>query len=272
MVARVAVLSDVHANPWALQAVLADVARAGVEVVVNCGDLVAGPWPDEVVDLLAGCAIPVVHVRGNGDRMVADAHDDLPGWRDDVPAPALAAITWAARHLGDDERALVGAMPLTVELNVEGVGTVAFFHATPTSDEEIILPTSPEGDVTAALDGLEARVAVCGHTHLPDDRDVGGRRWVNAGSVGKPFDHPAPSWLLLGPDVALRRCPYDTDGARRAAVRARGTTAAGRAVAEDFAASLVPPGRQAVLEVFAPAAAAQRGHLAARSMLATLDR
>ena len=271
MLARVAVLSDVHANPWALQAVLADVAEAGVEVIVDCGDLVAGPWPDEAVALLAGCGTAVVHVRGNGDRMVADAHDDLPGWRGDVPEPALTAITWAAQHLGQEERVLVGSMPLITELDVEGVGTVAFFHATPTSDEEIVLPTSPERDVAAALDGLEAPVAVCGHTHLPDDRDVGGRRWINAGSVGKPFDHPAPAWLLLGPDVQARRTPYDTTGAQRAAVRALGATAAGRSVAEDFAASLAPPGREAALEVFTPAVAAQRGRLPARSMLVTLD-
>jgi predicted phosphodiesterase len=83
---RVAVLSDVHGNPWALRAALEDVRRVSVDLVVNCGDLVAGPWPTEVVEELLGCGLPVLSVRGNGDRMVADASD---GRWDDVPPPRV---------------------------------------------------------------------------------------------------------------------------------------------------------------------------------------
>lgn len=272
MVARLAVVSDVHANPWALRAVLGEIAREGVDVVVNCGDLVAGPWPGEVVDLLAGLAAPVVHVRGNGDRMVADAHDARPGWEDDVPAGARTMVTWAAHQLGAGDRALVGSMPLTTSVDVDGLGAVAFFHATAGSDEEIVLPTATEQEVAAALQGVDAAWAVCGHTHLVDQRTLAGRHLVNAGSVGKPFDGE-PSWLLIDAEgVWVRRTGYDMSAAAEAARRALGSSALGRAVVEDFADSLVPPGREAVLEVFAPAAAAQRGHLAPRSRLATLDR
>jgi len=80
------VLSDVHGNPWALRAALEDVRRVSVDLVVNCGDLVAGPWPTEVVEELLGCGLPVLSVRGNGDRMVADASD---GRWDDVPPPRV---------------------------------------------------------------------------------------------------------------------------------------------------------------------------------------
>lgn len=106
MGARVAVLSDVHGNPWALRAVLEDVRRASVDLVVNCGDLIAGPWPTEVVDELFGCGVPVLSVRGNGDRMVADAFE---GRWDDVIATARPVIAWAAARLRLDDRRLVGA-------------------------------------------------------------------------------------------------------------------------------------------------------------------
>jgi hypothetical protein len=135
------VLSDVHGNPWALRAALEDVRRVSVDLVVNCGDLVAGPWPTEVVEELLGCGLPVLSVRGNGDRMVADASD---GRWDDVPPPARPTVAWAAARPRPEERRLVGAMPLTAEVDVQGLGAVACFHATPGSDEEILLPTSEE--------------------------------------------------------------------------------------------------------------------------------
>ena len=267
-----AVLSDVHANPWALAAVLDDVARVGVDLVVNCGDLTAGPWPQRVVDQLAGFGLPVVHVRGNGDRMVADAHDGRPGWEADVPAPARTMVEWAAEHLREGDRRLVGAMPLSVVLDVAGLGPVTFFHATATSDEEVVLPTTPDADVVTTLEPVRTAVAVCGHTHLVDDRTVGPHRLVNAGSVGKPFDANEPAWLLLGPGVTHRRVPYDTARAAATARRELGADARASAVAEEFAESLTAPGREATLAVFTPLAGLRRGdRLVVRSRLMTLD-
>lgn len=74
---RVAVVFEVYADPLELRAVLADIERKNDDVIVNCGDLIAGQWPNEMVEQLATCGTPVVHMRGNGNRMVADAHDDL---------------------------------------------------------------------------------------------------------------------------------------------------------------------------------------------------
>lgn len=210
MAQRVAVLSDVHGNPWALRAVLEEIRRAGVDLVVNCGDLLAGPWPTEVVDELLGCGIPVLSVRGNGDRMVCDAYD---GRWDDVVAPARALLGWAADRIRPEDRRRVGEMPLVAEAQVEGLGRVAFFHATPRSDEEILLPTSSAERVREVLSSVTADTVVHGHTHVQDDRRVGGRRVVNAGSVGKPFDRAGAAWLVLGPDVELRRTDYDTGAA-----------------------------------------------------------
>ncbi len=269
MGARVAVLSDVHGNPWALRATLNDVRRAAVDLVVNCGDLVAGPWPTEVVDELLGYGLPVLSVRGNGDRMVADAFD---GRWDDVLAAARPVVAWAAARLRPEDRRLVGVMPLAAEVDVEGLGTVACFHATPRSDEEILLPTSDEERVRELLAPLATDVAVHGHSHLQDDRLVAGRRLVNAGSVGKPFDRRGAAWALLSRGVELRRTEYDIAAAVGTARRELSGSSEGRAIVEEFVQSVQqPPGREKVLELFGQWEVAQMGHLAARSRLPRLD-
>jgi predicted phosphodiesterase len=107
----VAVLSDVHGNPWALRATLDDVRRRGVDLIVNCGDLVAGPWPVEVIDELFGFGLPVVSVRGNGDRTVADAYD---GSWNDIHRSAKDMAAWAAARLRPPDREWLGNLPLTI--------------------------------------------------------------------------------------------------------------------------------------------------------------
>jgi diadenosine tetraphosphatase ApaH/serine/threonine PP2A family protein phosphatase len=96
---------------------------------------------------------------------------------------------------------------------------------------------------------VDAAVVVCGHTHMQFDRTVGQTRVVNAGSVGMPFAEPGAYWLLLGPDVQLRRTAYDLT---KAAERIRGTQ---YPQADTFAAQSVlqPPSEEAMLAVFAKA-------------------
>lgn len=222
-----------------------------------------------VVETLYGAGVPVVSVRGNGDRLVADAYD---GRWEDMPALARPTLAWAAAHLSEVDRRLVGAMPLTARVDVRGLGPVTFFHAGPASDEQILLPTTPDAEIAEALAGVDTPLAVGGHTHLADDRSLGERRLLNAGSVGKPFDVPEAAWLLLGPHVDLRRTSFDNSAALEAARRElSGSGNDGAVVATDFADSLRPPGREQVLRTLGPAQAAQAGRLAARSRLLTLD-
>jgi putative phosphoesterase len=177
---RVAALSDVHGNLPALEAVLAEVAREGVERIVSGGDLLSPPFPAECLERLLALGDSVVFVRGNADRDTVGFEEVVAGW------------------------------PLTVEVDVDGLGRVLFCHGSPRSDEEILTRVSPEERVVAALAGVEAAIVVGGHTHVQFDREVGGRRLVNAGSVGMPYEgrHGA-FWALLGPDVELRRTEYD---------------------------------------------------------------
>jgi putative phosphoesterase len=178
---RVAALCDVHGNLPALEAVLAEAEREGVERVVSGGDLFSPPFAAECLERLRGLGDVVAFVRGN-----ADSSED--------PDLDAAAAEW----------------PLTVELDVDGLGRVLFCHGSPRSNEEILTRISPEERVAAALAGVDAGVVVGGHTHVQFDREVAGRRLVNAGSVGMPYEgrHGA-FWALLGPDVELRRTEYD---------------------------------------------------------------
>jgi putative phosphoesterase len=204
---RVAAISDIHGNLPALEAVLAELDREPVDQIVVVGDTISGPWPAEVFDVLAEAGALVV--RGNVDRLALTGGEGSIG-------------DWSVRQLAD-RRATVATWPLTVELDVEGLGRVLFCHATPTSDESIYTRVTPDADVARLFETVVADVVVCGHTHIQYDRTLsGGLRIVNPGSVGMPYEGTRGAfWALLGPDVELRRTEYDVDAAV-AAMRKRG--------------------------------------------------
>lgn len=198
---RVAALYDIHANLPALEAVLQDVGESGADLVVCGGDVISGPYPAETLDRLLG--LPDVRfVRGNADRLVLERGDAHLG-------------AWCHERLGAERLDRIASWPLTDGLDVPGLGRVLFCHATPRSDEELVTRATPEADVRAALTGVEAGVVVCGHVHVRYDRVLGdGRRVVNPGSVGMPYEGVRGAfWALLGPDVELRHTVYDVPAA-----------------------------------------------------------
>jgi len=190
---RIAALYDIHGNLPALEAVLADVAASPIDRIVVGGDVVAGPMPREVLSLIRDLGDDTVWVRGNGDR---------------EPGP------WAAGRLGARERSFLTDLPTAVSIDVDGLGPTLFCHGSPRSDEESLTLVSPEKRVVAALAGVRERVVVCGHTHTQFDRETAGVRLVNAGSIGMPYESRGGAyWVLLGPDVDLRRTDYDVEAA-----------------------------------------------------------
>jgi predicted phosphodiesterase len=196
---RVAALYDVHGNLPALEAVLADVDREHVDAVVCGGDVLWGPFQSECVDLLR--ARGALFVSGNCEREVLAAVDE--------------SSRWCLESLSPGDREYVATWPPRVELDVDGVGRVLFCHATPRSDEEIVTRLTPAAAVTAALEGVEADLVVCGHTHVQLERLIpGSPTLVNAGSVGLPYQgEPGAFWALLGESVELRRTEYDVEHA-----------------------------------------------------------
>jgi diadenosine tetraphosphatase ApaH/serine/threonine PP2A family protein phosphatase len=139
--------------------------------------------------------------------------------------------------------------PKRLELEIDGLGQVLFCHGTPRSETEVFTRLTPEDRVFSIFEGRDARVVVCGHTHMQFDRMIGRTRVVNAGSVGMPFGEPGAYWLLLGSDIQLRHTPYDL---AKTAERIRATS---YPQAEEFAARnvLQPPSPKEMLEAFAKA-------------------
>jgi putative phosphoesterase len=211
---RIAALYDVHGMADALEAVLAEVDRERVDAILLGGDVAAGPQPVEVLDRLRALDTPLRWVRGNGDRV---AGDDDPS---SVRADRVEVVHWTRGRMSDEDAAFLGSLPERVVLDVDGLGGVLFCHATPWSDVELVTEATPDAHLLALLEGVEERVVVSGHTHMQFDRRVDGRRWINAGSVGMPYEgEVAAFWALLGPGVELCRTPFDVERAARAILR-----------------------------------------------------
>jgi putative phosphoesterase len=218
---RVAALYDVHGMLVPLEAVLAEVEAEGVDAIVLGGDLTAGPQPRETLARLRALAGEVHWVRGNHERLLVEGGDD---W---------AIGVWAAPLLSEDDRRSLAALPERVELDLP-LGCVLFCHGTPRSDEEIVTPLTTDERLATIVAGVDVDVVVAGHTHIQDDRRIGALRWVNAGSVGMPYEgEVAAFWALLGDDVELRRTPFDVE-ACIAAVEASGMPQAAELVAENL--------------------------------------
>ena len=209
---RVAVLSDIHGNIAALEAVLAEVETARVDAVVCCGDVAGGAFSDEALDRLTALG-DVRFVRGNADRFAVEG------------GPLESKRDWPeeTRRLGEARLAQLASWPLTFELDVGGVGRTLFCHAVPSDDMPVLTRITPDDAAVQLLAGVEADLVVCGHTHIQFDRRLpGGLRIVNAGSVGMPYEGERGAfWTILGPDVEHRRTDYDVEAAA-AAIRAAG--------------------------------------------------
>src|SRR5262249_60968033 len=149
---RVAALYDGHVNLPALEAVLGEVEREAPDVVLVGGDVSAGPFPVETLELRRGLGDRVVWIRGNADREIHD---------------------WPAEQLSDEQRAFLAGLPETVVLDVDEFGPVFFCHGSPRSDEEIITEQSPDARLEAALAGVSQHIVVHGHTHVAYDRAFG---------------------------------------------------------------------------------------------------
>lgn len=251
---RVAALFDIHANLPALDAVLADVRAARVDLIVFGGDVVPGPMTRETLSRVLELEIATQFIHGNGELAVLamiDASDPTAvkytGTTSGGPLPdgAREVMRWTATQVQPDYTKWLASWPKTLRLNVTGIGDVLFCHGTPTSETDAFTRLTPEDVLRPVFDGLGVALVVCGHTHMQFDRIIGATRVVNAGSVGMPFGRTGADWLLLGPDVQLRNTSYDLEDAV-AQVRATAYPQP-----EEAATSILsPPSESQILEVF----------------------
>jgi putative phosphoesterase len=203
---RVAALYDIHGMLEPLQAVLRQLEGEQFDAIVIGGDAISGPQPAETFGLLKSIQAPMHWIRGNGERALG------PDGADAVIGEAEEALRFTASHFSEDERSELSSLPERVTLDVEGLGEALFCHASPRNDLDIVTPGTPAERFPVLLEGVEQRVVVAGHTHMQLDRPVDGVRWINPGSVGMPYEgEVAAFWALLGPDVEMRRTPFDAE-------------------------------------------------------------
>jgi putative phosphoesterase len=205
---RVAVISDIHGNLMALEAVLADIAGQSPDAVVCLGDHVSGPGdPRGVAERLIELDIP--SVRGNHDRFIVEGRDD--DWDIDI---------LARDALDNAQMAWMQALPLNRTLD----GEIFLCHGTPRDDDTLWLERRGSVAEQQSADFIEAEASgfdfpllLCGHSHVPRAVPLADRRLVvNPGSVGLPFmlGSPDPRYAIVerrnGQWAAdLRTVPYD---------------------------------------------------------------
>ncbi len=227
---KLAIIADIHGNAPALEAVAADISRCGVDQVVNLGDAFNGPVdPVAVMRLLR--STPMIHVRGNGERMVLS----------DDPAVRTRSATFARERLSVEDLRWISSWPEAFEHE-------DFFacHGSPASDVEYLVEEPlREGarlrsvsEMEASLTGMKVGLVLCAHSHVPRLVRVRDHTWIlNPGSVGLPaysLVSPLPHKMEVGSpsaryaiaekfDEGWRVChiavPYDYEQAASVAER-----------------------------------------------------
>jgi putative phosphoesterase len=189
---HVATLYDLHGNVNALEAVLHETPDEATIVVG--GDVCAGgTHPSETLERLRALGERVVWLRGNADRELT------PGEKGLAPAEVIEATRAA---LTAEQIAFLYGLPPTVQ-----IGHVLFCHATPRNDVDIFTERTPEERIAHLFADVDADIVVCGHTHTQFERTIAGKRVINSGSVGMPYeDAPGAYWTL---DLLHRRTGYE---------------------------------------------------------------
>ena len=206
---RIAVLSDVHSNLPALEAVLKDVDSQRPDQALVAGDLVGyNPWPNEVLGILR--ERHVTAIRGNHDRAVLSGDTS---WFNDL---AAAAICWTRIVLTPASVGYLSGLEDRTRARV-AEGTVAMYHGSPRNDDEYVMPWAAD---EALVRMAGAPFTVLGHTHLPMSLAFPSGLLVNPGSVGQPRDQdPRAAWGLLDTTACrfdVRRVAYDIGAVVRA--------------------------------------------------------
>ena len=188
----IATLYDIHGNLAALEAVLAEVPPDATIVVG--GDVCAsGPQPSETLERLRALGDRVRWIRGNADREL------MPGELGLAPAEFIDATR---EQLTEEQIAFLYANPPSVQ-----IGRTLYVHASPRNDVDVFTERTPDERIAFLFEDIDADVIVCGHVHTQYERVVAGKRIVNSGSVGMPYeDDPGAYWRL---DLEPRRTQYD---------------------------------------------------------------
>ena len=226
---RYALISDIHANRPALQAVLSDIDGRSVDATYHLGDLVGyAPWPNETVALLSERAI--AGISGNYDSTVGTDYKHC-GCKYEDPVQeeqSHLSFAWTKAHTSADAKRYLAGLPFRLDLKPLGGhaagSTIILVHGTPTLNTLYWTEDRSDSFCTKMAEIAGAKpgdVIAFGHTHKPWHREVGGVHFVNTGSVGRPKDGDwRAGYVLLdieaAPRVEFVRVEYDVEAAMRA--------------------------------------------------------
>lgn len=219
----IAIFGDIHGNLPALEAVLSDIDARGLTALYCLGDLVGyATWPNEVVATIRARGIPTL--MGNYDQGVGNDSDDCGcAYKTDIERQrGELSIAWSNARTTAENKAFLRALPAHIPVQV-GDLKVLLVHGSPRKVNEYLFEDRPDDYFVRIMDGVDADVLVCGHTHLPYHKTLpDGRHIINAGSVGKPKDkNPQAGYVTLTAEgrqliVDFIRVPYDVERAAAA--------------------------------------------------------
>jgi len=214
---RIALIGDVHANFPALEAVLDDAGKEGVEEIWNTGDFVGyNAFPEDVVRKLR--AERVVSVVGNYDLKVIKFPQKRRKWKKRKSLEKWLAFKWAYEHLSEDSLRYLATLPEQRRMKYQGKA-VLLVHGSPASNDEHLYTNTPVERLVELAEIAAADIVVCGHSHQSFVRQAAGSWFINTGSVGRPDDgDPRASYAILevkGESIDVRhfRVPYDVEAA-----------------------------------------------------------
>lgn len=187
---RIAVISDIHANLIALQEVLKDIENEKCEHIICLGDLIlAGPQPISIMDFIGQQNWTII--QGNTDKLIAEYSPEiLEMLKEKYPVMANAIVD-DMNYVTEENQKYLQDLPAQLEADIEGV-KVLFVHGSPRANNEDILPNKPLEEIEEIVEGVEADLILCGHTHIPCGYQTTNKQTVvNVGSVGRPMT-PTP--------------------------------------------------------------------------------
>lgn len=193
---RIALISDIHANLPALEAVLAHADSMGVKVFWCLGDYVHfNAFPQEVVKKMR--KLKPVSIHGNIDSIILEMKEPLKQTPFEELSPEMTPLGWSYRQLSKKSRKFLRNLPDNIKIKVKG-HRFLLVHGSPAANDDPIYVNTPDERLAELAKMTRAGIILCGHTHRPFIRGVNGIQFINPGSVGRPIDQdPRASYAVL---------------------------------------------------------------------------
>ena len=204
---KIAVISDIHANVYALMTVLEDINDEKVDTIICLGDLVGyGPYPNEVISMIRKRHI--LCIKGNYDSSVVD---NEYSYIRETPINSFS-LPWTVNELREENRIFLKNLPLSLTLNISNK-KLLFVHGSPNKINEYLL--KDETITLEVMNSINEDVLICAHTHIPGMKEFGNKVYINSGSVGKPkIGRPNSTYCILninnddGLNVQIKEIAY----------------------------------------------------------------